>query len=514
MQQDYNSQQSFAELAGEQRKEVVSAFNGGDLSSDGGLLLIAQVERQLDLCSSLADAMGDPRQQSKVRHSLTELIRCRVGGIAAGYSDCNDINSLRPDPVLRLFSGRPLQEGDLATQSTLSRLETGVTRKQVMRAAKALAKAVVKQLPSSAQEVIIEFDSTDDPCHGQQQFEGFNAYYGHHCFMPLLAHLVARDEHGCWRRWTMPVLLRPGRIHGTVGFKAVLKRIVPLLRRRFPSLHILVRADSGFGTNEVLCACEALHTPKSPLYYVVGLPQNSRLMKEAQGHLMRTCVRYSQEKQHWQLMTTCRRERVSAENASEDAIENAAAVEPRECAVFGEVCYKADSWPHQRRVLVKAAITHDMRGGAELNPRFVVTNLMAGDTGIGGDVKASVQRWDAQQVYRFYCRRGDQENAIKEWKLALDGGRTSCHRFVSNQFRLLLHGAAMLLLNVLQSRLPSKGSWAKATISTIRNHLLKVAARVTVSCRRIRIQLPTAYPHANLWRQLHASLTGPSPGVA
>jgi hypothetical protein len=244
LQQDFTSQLNFVELSVEQRKEIVSGFDGGDLSSDGGLLLLAQVDRQLNLCSSLADAMGDPRQQSKVRHSLTELIRSRVGGIAAGYPDCNDINALRRDPVLRLFSGRPLAEGDVATQSTLSRLETGVTRKQVMRAAKALAKAVVKQLPGSTREVIIEFDSTDDPCHGQQEFEGFNAYYGQHCYMPLLTHLVARDEHGRWRRWTLPVLLRPGRIHGTVGVKAVLKRMVALLRRRFARLHIVVRAAS------------------------------------------------------------------------------------------------------------------------------------------------------------------------------------------------------------------------------------------------------------------------------
>lgn len=500
MQADSTQQLSFAELSGEQGKAVEVAFDGGDLTSDGGLLLLGQLERRIGLSARLCAAVGDRRQPGKVRHSLSELFRARIGAIAVGYPDCNDLNPLRIDPALRLFSGQRLwakksasgangsggnrSEANrvLAGQSTLCRFENGMTRRQVYRLALELARATIEQLPIRTEQVVIEFDSTDDPCHGQQQFEGFNAYYREHCFMPLLCHLAVKDQKGGVRRWQLPVLLRPGRVHGTVGVRAVLKRVVALLRERFPAIQIIVRADSGFGSNEVLCACERLEVD-----YVIGLPQNTALHRESRHQQMQTCLRYTRERDHWRLMA-----RSPAKwRPPCDALE---------CVEYGSIYHRADSWPKVRRVVVKSAITHNLAGEAALNPRFVVTSL------VPIHLNAAGRLWKADEVYRFYCQRGDQENRIKEWKLDLEGGRTSCHRFLANQFRLLLHGAALLLLNLLQSHLDPQQAFGRTSVGTFRASLLKVAARITVTCRRIRIQLPSAFPYQETWRLLHLAM--------
>lgn len=512
-----------AELSAEQGKVVEVAFDGDDLTSDSGLLLLAGVDRRLGLSPRLARVAGDSRQQNRVRHSITEMFRTRIGAIAAGYPDCNDLNRLRGDKALRLFSAQRLAGGKspraagpntvLAGQSTLCRFENGMSRSQVYRLAMELARVTIEQLPLGTQHVVVEFDSTDStapmiPAMASRSLKASTPITGitASCrFMPLLCHLAVSDKNGHLRRWQLPVLLRPGRVHGTVGVRAVLKRVVALLRERFPQVRIIVRADSGFGTNEVMCACEKLRVD-----YVLGLPQNPALHHGSRRLQMDTCLRYSREREHWRLlanrtfrpkmrpkMRRTSKQAIGEEATREHIQERPVPLDPVECVEYGSIYHEAGSWPKVRRVVVKSAITHSLSGEATLNPRFVVTSLAPIHANAAGKL------WKASEVYHFYCQRGDQENRIKEWKLDLEGGRTSCHRFLANQFRLLLHGAALLLLNVLQSRLDPKRTLGRATIGTLRTTLLKVAAKITISCRRIRIQMPSAFPYQEAWQRLH-----------
>src|ERR1017187_335288 len=250
-------------------KEIIANFDGGAVSSDGGLLILAAADRSAGITSALAVAMGDDRQQSKVEHSAQEIVHERVLSIACGYCDGNDLNTLGDDPAMKMVSGqRPLSGPALASQPTLSRWENQASRRDLMRMGLAVAGRVVAQLPADTRRVVLEVDASDDPCHGQQELEGFNGYYDEHCYLPLFVHLT--DQRGT--PWPLAALLRPGRVNPRLGVTGLLKRAVRLLRARFAEIEILVRADSGFGCDEVLRCCEELKVP-----YVIGIPTNSRL---------------------------------------------------------------------------------------------------------------------------------------------------------------------------------------------------------------------------------------------
>ena len=449
---DFNAQLSFGELSSALSKKVVVEFDGGDMTSDGGLLLLGQADSRVGLCKRLARVLKERRQAGKVTHSLEELVWERVFAVACGYPDANDVDRLRQDPALKLVCGqRPGEVEGLASQPTVSRWENRISRGELLRCAEVLAKCAIAQLPSKTRQVIIEMDSTDDPCHGQQEFEEFNAYYDAHCYLPLLVHVMGEDG----RRWQVAAVLRPGRAHGTTGLEGVLSRVIKLVRQRLPTTHILVRADSGFGGDRVLRFLE-----EQKVDYVIGLAQNRRLQTLSTPVQMDACIKYGRSK-------------------------------GLECVEYGSIEYKARSWPHKRHVAVKAAITK-----GELNPRYVVTSL--GE----GTVPASR---GAEMVYQLYGARGDEENQIKQFKLDLDSGRTSCHRFLANQFRLLLHSAAMLLMGIVQAALQGT-AYAKAQIGTIRQQLLKVGARVVESCRRICVHLSSSFPQQGVWRHLNRRL--------
>lgn len=432
---------AFPAVAG---RTVVAAFDGGDLTSDAGLLLVSQADRRLGMSEALGSAIRDSRDATKVRHRLLDLIRERVLAIALGYEDANDLDELREDPALKVAcEHRPTAKGVLGSQPTLSRLENSVDSKDLLRMATALAERVISQLPAQTRSVIIDVDATDDPCHGQQEFEQFNAYYDAHCYLPLLFHVTGPD--GVQR--LVASVLRPGQASYKVGLFGVLKRLVKLLRRRIPGVRLILRADSGFGNAEVLAFCE-----RHDVHYVLGLAGNKRL------HVLSTAVQMDAAIKHT----------VHGDDEPE----------------YGETGYKAGSWPHKRRVVVKVEVTQE-----KLNARFVVTDL----------------KGSARAVYRFYCRRGDLENRIKEVKVGLSSGRTSCHRFLANQCRLIWHTAACVLMGALQEA--ARGTrWADAQVGTLRLRLLKVAARVVESCRRIRFYLPSHYVDRDVWQQMHRKL--------
>jgi hypothetical protein len=461
-------------------KAVVADFDGGDLTSDGGVVLLAQADRKIGLSAALATALRDTRQQSKVAHTQVEMVRSRLFAIACGYADANDLDSLRHDPAFKVVSGQcPLSGAALASQPTLSRFENRVGKCELLRLGQVLAQRVVAQLPAQTRRVIIDIDASDDPCHGQQQLEGFNGYYGEHCYLPLFVHLT--DERGV--QWPLAALLRPGRVTPTLGVRALLERTVQFLRERFSEMgievEILVRADSGFGCDEVLRTCERLQ-----VRYLIGLPSNRRLQVLGQATQAKCEAAYQAQVEF-------------AQHAPGGAASGGLSCPAAEvtcsdgCREFGEFEYKAGSWAHQRRTIIKVEMTQ-----GKLNPRYVVTDLREW----GGQVL------DAEAIYELYCGRGEQENRIKEMKLDLDSGRTSCHRFLANQARLLLHLAAHLLWTVV--RVAAAGTrWAKAQVATLQLQVQKVAARVRETTRRVWLHLCTGYPYQRDWRLLQERLS-------
>jgi Transposase DDE domain group 1 len=429
-------------------KPVTVDFAGGDLSSDAGLIPLALADRRLGLTEALAAAIADPRDPSRVDHSLGDLLRQRIYMIAQGYPDANDAHSLRHDPLLKLVLGRTPADAPLAGQSTLSRLENGATSTDLARAGRVLLDQFVARCGSTPQQIVLDFDPYADPCHGAQQLSLFNGHYDTHCLLPL--YLCGRIDGS--RPYVIGALLRHGRSSPVKGARFLLKQVVRAVRQRYPQVDILVRGDGGFGVPKMIRACRRLK-----VHFLFGKPQNRRLHALSVREQMRAAVAYS--------------------------------VTKRSCRIFGEFSYQAQSWKQAERTIVKAEVTK-----GKLNPRFVVTDLLAKDG------------WTPQAVYGCYCERGDTpENRIKEFTVDLAADRLSCHEARANQFRLILHVAAYMLIQALQDALAST-AWAGAQAGTVRVALLKVAARVIERCRVVRVQLPTSFPLRQVWKRLVAGL--------
>jgi hypothetical protein len=432
-------------------RQVTARFDGGDITSNSGVLLLEQADRKLGLVDAMAAQIIDTRQASKVVHPVATQLRQRVFGIGCGYEDANDFDYLCTDPALKVACGRaPKSDPDLASQPTLSRFENRVTSKDIYCMAEAIARRVVQQLPKKTKRVVLDIDAYDDPCHGQQQLNFYNAHYGNHCYLPLAVFLTASDG----SQHLMGALLRPGNA-GNAGVRSVIRRAVAIVRERFPRARIILRADGGFGNAKGLRVCDELG-----ISYCLGLASNRRLATLSTHAQMQACCKYTFERRQWQDEGACR--------------------------VFDRFDYKAGSWERKHNVVVKAEITQ-----GELNPRYVVTDLY----------KKSPKR-----AYAFYCERGNAaENGIKEFKLDLAAGRTSCHRFLANQFRLLLHVAAAVLMNAIRQAATGT-AFARAKAATIRLRLLKIGARVIETTRRIWLQMSSSFPNQRAWAAIHAAL--------
>ena len=324
-------------------KRLTTTFDGGHLSSDGGLVLLQRVDEQLGLTARLAQCLRDERDQNLVEQSVLDLLRQRIFGIVCGYEDCNDFDTLRTDALFKLAVGRqPLTGADLGSQPTLSRLENAVGPKDLLRMSAALVEMFVEgHHGAPPQRIILDADATDDPTHGQQEFEFYHGYYDHHCYLPLLVYATADGgEPACLERSEQELVaavLQPGNVHAGHRAVAVLRRIVERLRAAFPDSEILLRGDAGLALPAVYDYCEG-----AGLSYVISLAKNSRLLAQAEPLLREA-------------------EAIYAETGEK-------------VRHFGEFTYAADSWPHPRRVVVKAEVT-----GQGENPRFVVTNLEGPD---------------------------------------------------------------------------------------------------------------------------------------
>jgi hypothetical protein len=424
-------------------KDLVASFDGGRISSDAGCLLLREIDLRTGLIDRMDRAVVDPREPSKVLHRQSELLRQRIFAIALGYEDANDHGTLRSDPILKAaVSRRPESSADLASQPTLSRLENRVSRTQLRRLSETLLDAYLAAHPGPRELIVLDIDSTDDPTHGHQQLSMFHGFYDQHMFHPLLVFDGVTGH-------PLAAILRPGNAHASKGAAATLKRILPRLRHAYPDATILVRADAGFAVPALYKLLE-----QHGVRYVIGLVTNDRLRSQV-TKLAADAEQSFDRTQHKQRRFTSFR-------------------------------YRADSWDRARRVVAKVE-----RLEKGLNTRFVVTNLA---------FDPAVQIYDG-----IYVGRGDAENRIKELKNHLKADRTSCHAFEANQFRLLLHTFAFVLLWHLRQRLEGT-ELAQASFETLRLKLLKIGARVRESCRRIVVSIASSYPYQALFSTVLANI--------
>lgn len=432
-------------------KPLVVKMDEEHSSSDGGAVLLKGVDEALGLTEALTACLRDPRQPGKVAHPLAELLQQRVFAIALGHPDGNDARELADDPVHKLLVDRdPVEGAALASQPTLSRFENTVQTTDLYRMADTLADVVIerhrRRLGRRCRRITLDFDPTDDPTHGQQEFTFFHGYYDTYCYLPLIGTLAFNDEA---EQYLCCAVLRPGNAKASQGLVAVLRRLLQKLETAFPKARIRVRLDGGFGNPEVLDFLDA-----AGVEYVVGLQATKPLKKRARRALG-TARRLSRE---------------SGETAH----------------VFGETRYKTQrTWPHPRRVIYKAEVVRLAGREPKDNERFVVTNL----------------RQSPKRVYRIYTDRGDPENRIKELKNDLAMDRTSCSRFLANQFRVLLTAAAYVLMQELRLH-AHHTDCARAQVATLRLRLLKLAAWVEVSVRRIVLHLPRHFPGREAWLRI------------
>ena len=441
-------------------KPLLVRFDEEMGSSDGGALFLKAADKRLGLTGALSTCLRDQRDPDRLRHGLHELVMQRTFAIACGYPDANDAARLAGDPVHKLLIGRDPVEGDpLASQPTLSRFENGVRRADLYRLSETLARTVIERhrqrLHGNARRITIDLDQTADLAHGAQQLALFNGYYGNTCYLPLLGFLTFNDEAV---QYFFTAVLRPGNARDRQGAVGVLRRLFDLLRPAFPKARLRVRGDAGFASPEVFAFLEA-----ERVEYVIAMSKNPVLERRAEP-----------------LMRKARRQ---AETSGQTE------------HLYGETSYAARSWPHTRRVIIKAEVTRHPGREAKDNPRFVVTNLRQTPTFIYEDV---------------YCARGDIENRIKELHHGLALGRTSCSSFLANQFRVLLTAAAYVLMQELQLR-AARTALARAQVWTLRDRLLKIGARIFVSVRRLVLHLPASFPSLTAWKRLALSF-GARPG--
>ena len=434
---------------------MVAKFDQEHSSSDGGALLLKAVDEELGLSRRLAGCIEDRRQTGKIQHEIEELFRQRVFGIACGYADANDAARIGEDPIHKLLAGRDPVAGEaLASQPTLSRFENRVRRGDLFRMGEALADLVIdrhrRRLRGKARRITIDMDPTDDPTHGQQELAFYNSHYQGWCYLPMVANVSFGEES---EQYLVAAVLRPGNAHGSKGAVAILRRLVAKLRAAFPKARLRVRLDGGFATPEIFDFLE-----DEGLEYLVAMAKNQRL--EPQGARLLA------------------RARAQAKRTGKST------------AYFGETRYAARKWKRgKRRVIYKAEVVCLAGRSPRDNLRFVVTNLPH----------------RPESVYALYRQRGDDENRIKELHHGLELDRTSCHRFLANQLRVLMTAAAYVWMQELRYR--ARGTrFAAAQVTTIREHLLKVAAWIEVSVRRVVVHLPRAYAAKADWLRIAARL--------
>jgi hypothetical protein len=418
-------------------KAVIARFDGGRLSSEGGLLALRQIEQRMGLAERLAACLTDPRMPERVRHQLAEIIRFRMLMIAAGYEDGNDADSLRRDAMFKLALERLPSDRELCSQSTISRLENLPDRRTLLRLGRALIDQYCRSFRVVPRRIVLDVDDTFDRVHGGQQLRLFNAFHDDYGFQPI----VVFDGEGRF----VTALLRPGQRPGGREIRAFLRRLVRAIRAIWPNVEILLRADSHYTAPEVLDWCRA-----NRVDWVLGLAPNSALQRHVAALEKTTAERFK------------------------------AAADRGKVRRYREFYDAAGSWSRAERIIARVEA-----GPQGTDTRYIVTNLE------GGRPKKLYER--------LYCARGQAENHIKAWKNHLAADRTSCHQAEANQFRLFLHAGAYWLLWSLRRLMPQRSSWRVMQFDTLRLRLIKIAARVVELKRQIKIHLPSSAPDQDIF---------------
>ena len=431
-------------------KKVIAAFDGGRLTSDGGVMLLGIVERQLGIAETLARLISDPRNSLLVTHGVDDILRARILAIACGYEDADDLDHLRTDPAFKLACGRLPDSGDdLCSQPTVSRWENAPTLREVVRMSYAMVDLYCASYARPPAAVTLDIDDTCDVVHGNQQLALFNAHYDERCFLPIHVYDTATAR-------PVAMLLRPGKTPTGEEIRGHLRRLVHRIRTHWPETRLTIRGDSHYGRHEVMAWCEA-----NGLDYIFGLSGNDVL------------------------------DRLVDPIADDVRVRRAEAQAPV-VRRYTETRYGAKSWKCHRRVAARIEAT--TKG---LDIRYVVTNLPGGT---------------AEWLYAtLYCARGQAENLIKLHKTELASDRTSCRSPLANQVRLVLHTAAYWVLLTVRDAIPSPQPLATAQFTTLRMRLIKIAARITEIATRVRIAFAAACPEADLFSGLVRSFLPAGP---
>lgn len=419
-------------------KTVVAKFDGGLLSSDGGVLLLREVEQRLRVAERLAACIDDPRAPDAITHTLADIIRFRLLMIGAGYEDGNDASSLRSDPMFKMALDLAPSERELCSQSTISRLENLPDARALLRMGRGMVDLYCESFHNVPKRIVLDIDDTFDAVHGGQQLRLFNAHYDEYGFQPI----VVFDGGGRF----ITAVLRPAKRPGGKEIKAFLRRLLRAIRANWPRTEILLRGDSHYCGPEVLDWCRA-----NGLDFILGVAPT----------------------------TTLRKHILDLEAKAKASFE--AAPKAGKARRFKEFYDGAASWSRVERIIARVEAGED---GPDT--RFVVTNL---------------KKRNARVLYEdCYCRRGQAENHIKSWKTHLAADRTSCSRASANQLRLFLHAGAYWIMWGLRASMPKKSMWRVAQFDTLRLRLIKIAARVVEIKTMIRVHLPTSCPAQDILR--------------
>ena len=428
-------------------KKVTAAFDGGRITSDGGVALLAEAERQLGIADKLAAVIDDPRDADHITHTIQDMLRARMFAIACGYEDANDLAALRQDPAFKLACGRlPDTEGDLCSQPTMSRLENLPTRSEIRALLGVLIDLYCGSHAKPPKAITLDIDDTADVTYGKQQLALFNAFEDEYCFKPIHIYDTTRDR-------PILVLLRPGRTPSGREVRAVLYLVIKRIRSHWPDTIITVRGDSHYGRSEVMEWCE-----KNRVKYVFGVPGND-VMDVHVEPISR------------------------AMNASFASAVARKGEEAHKVRTYAEFRYAAKSWNKERRIVGRIEAS-----SLGVDVRYVATNFA---------------KRSPEDIYAtLYCARGQMENLIKLHKSQLKSDRTSCSSPLANQMRLILHTAAYWLMLTVRDAIPKSHALAKAEFNTIRLRLMKIGARIVEKATQVRIAYAAACPEAALFTRI------------
>lgn len=410
-------------------KEIEVSFTGERISSDGGLLLLREVEKQIAIIKKSSSCIEDKRDQRYIAHTIEEMLTQRVFQIAAGYEDCNDSNELREDMVFKTCAGRlPQSGGPLASQPTMSRLENTVGRKELYLIGRQFVDAFVASYTQAPTVIILDCDDTNNNTYGQQELNLFNHYYNEHCYMPLHIYEGLSGK-------LVTTVLKPGRRDKQNNIAKFLQKLIKHLRKQWPQTIIIVRGDSHFASKDFMQWC----ADQYKVGFITGLSGNKKLKGLA------AVTVGSAEREFNQYGKPVKR--------------------------YHSFMYQAGSWEAPQKVVVKVEVT---RMGT--NIRYIVTNLT---------------QFKAKGLYeKGYCARCAMELRIKEHKLYLRSDKSSCQSFLANQFRLFLHSMAYVLMHTMQKELFRGTVFENASFKTIQSKIIKTAAWVKEIKTKIKIELP------------------------